>query len=547
MDSLNSHTQTIETGLNGLTTKKFIFLNNPYLISHTFSHLRVGADNLKEHRLSLFNAALTSKYFLDAALDALWENLDSLVPLLRVLPALRLENNAYVLSGDVSRADWNRLEYYARKVKVFQTMPSDTIGREVVPSTYIRIAQLQSSALLPSLRHLCYSLKARSTSTSHIFLFLSPSLESLELTNTTDSENTLVQSFLDTVSSPVLKRIVLHTRRLSSSTLKTIAKFKQLRTLELVPLDTVYDSASWEVIGTLPSLANLTLKVISSQAERQSHLGDVWKGSNSEGGGPKHFNALETLLVTTFFPLIRHLLESIESPCLKSIEVHPSIEWESIQGSRNLECLERDLFDIITMVCSKWPQSLENLVIGQHNVGNSRYSSQPQHSHTFSESITELLMDLHEIQTIHIQGWRIIDVSDEVIVRRLVISWPKLTTLILPVNHEESISLSTLKTIARKCPKLRHLQIRLDVTSAIPSVTVRHRLGVLKVAYHHGSYTTEKLQCQIAVARYLDSIFPYLESIETLPGSKDETRNFSEIHKLVKLCWDVRQEAKRQK
>ncbi|KAF8801972.1 hypothetical protein BYT27DRAFT_7261408 [Phlegmacium glaucopus] len=408
MDSLNSHTQTTDTGLSDFTAKDF-FLNNPYLISQTFSHLQVEDD--REYCLSLFNAALTCKHFLDAALDALWENLDSLIPLLRLLPALCVEDNAYVLSGDISQADWNRLEYYPRKVKVFYAMPSNIMDPQFIPSIYIRIAQLQSSALFPSLRHLCCQLEAGST--SHIFLFLSPSLESLELTNIAGSENTFVRPFLDTLSSAMLKWIVLRNGWLSCGTLKYIARFKQLQSLELAPVDTDYNSVSWEVIGTLPSLVNLTLKVINSQAGRPPGWQHLWEGSNNGDRGPKHFNALETLHVTTFFHLIRHLLKLIDSPCLKSIQAYAAIEslkWEFITAyDRDSEKgrLEKDLLDTIATVGSKWPKSLENFVIGQHNVDNSK-QFQFQVYNRFSDSITELLRDLNGIRTFHVQGWRII-------------------------------------------------------------------------------------------------------------------------------------------
>ena len=96
MASLNSHTQTGYTELDDVTAKDS-FLKNPDLMAETFSHLQVKND--KKNRLCLFNAALTCKDFLDAALDALWEELHSLVPLLKLLPALQLEDGAYVCAN----------------------------------------------------------------------------------------------------------------------------------------------------------------------------------------------------------------------------------------------------------------------------------------------------------------------------------------------------------------------------------------------------------------------------------------------------------------
>ena len=93
MASFNPHTQT---GLDIATAKDF-FLKNPNLITKTFSHLQ--AKNDKKNLQCLLNAALTCKNFLDVALDTLWEELYSMVPLLKLLPALRFENDAYVCAN----------------------------------------------------------------------------------------------------------------------------------------------------------------------------------------------------------------------------------------------------------------------------------------------------------------------------------------------------------------------------------------------------------------------------------------------------------------
>ena len=85
-------TQTGRIELDDVTTKSSFF-RNPDLMAMTFSHLQ--ARNV-EKRQDLLNAALTCKDFLDEALNALWEELDSLVPLLKMLPALQVEDEVYV-------------------------------------------------------------------------------------------------------------------------------------------------------------------------------------------------------------------------------------------------------------------------------------------------------------------------------------------------------------------------------------------------------------------------------------------------------------------
>ena len=91
MASLKSHTQT---ELGGITAK-YSFLKNSELMAMTFFHLK---NEYKSYQY-LFNAALTCKDFLEVALDALWEELDSLVPLLKLLPSLQVEDKAYVCAN----------------------------------------------------------------------------------------------------------------------------------------------------------------------------------------------------------------------------------------------------------------------------------------------------------------------------------------------------------------------------------------------------------------------------------------------------------------
>jgi hypothetical protein len=90
----SSQTGYTEPELDDVTAKHS-FLKNPELKAMTFSYLQVKNDAEMKRRF-LFNAALVCKDFLEVALDALWEELGSLVPLLKLLPALQLENKEYV-------------------------------------------------------------------------------------------------------------------------------------------------------------------------------------------------------------------------------------------------------------------------------------------------------------------------------------------------------------------------------------------------------------------------------------------------------------------
>jgi hypothetical protein len=379
--------------------------------------------------------------------------------------------------------------------------------RKVHPSTYIRIAQLQSSALFPSLRRLHCILGGGSF--SHIFLFLSPLLDSLELHGTPSYlqgfDNAIVGPFLATLSnSPqMLSRIVLRlpscNDRMSVDVLKkSIVHFKQLRSLELSVAVFMSDFSLWEVFGTLPSLADLTLIAI----DPASHPAHAPENSRSQSGGPKYFEALESLSVRGSFFFIQHLLNFIDSPCLKSVELYPVT---NDHGPDNL------ITPSMTIVASKWSQSLTRMTF---SISPTSRVWGTAHRYAFPKSLA-LLTDFHEMQEFTLQFWKMENADDDV--RRLVMSWPKLRHMILPIHDTQIIiSFSTLRIIAENCPDLRKLWVRLDTTTIPPFDTLKfskslgHKLEVLNL----GELITQpSRECQIQIAFHLDFIFPYLEDI----------------------------------
>ena len=430
-----------------------------------------------------------------------------------------------VLGGNVSKADWDRLQYYTRRVKDF-TLAYD--NSQVHPSTYVRIAQLQTSAIFPSLCRLYCCLEDRCT--SHIFLLLSPLLDSLSLSNIGGFENTVVGPFLASLSSSpqMLSQIALYAGEISADILKkSFVYFKQLRSLLLEDAVFMTDFSLWEVLGTLPSLEDLTLEA-NDPASHPAHTPEY---SNSRSGGLRYFDALESLRVTGSFFLIQHLLNFIDSPCLKSIDV--SIVIDRVHNEH--DDAEDLLTPFMTIVASKWSQSLTNLVISSDTVENGI-------THRNSKFLTSLT-DLHEIHKFKLLGWTVEDNDD--IVRRLAKSWPKLRTFILgsylrPVN-QAFVSLTTLRILADNWPELEYLHIPLDISTIPPfddisSKSLHHNLEVLVLGSPAGVHSPDQtmLECQIQVARHLDLIFPYLKTVYA------HDVNWSGFSDLVKLCQDVR-------
>ena len=144
----------------------------------------------------------------------------------------------------------------------------------------------------------------------------------------------------------MLRHIILCNGYLSGDL--PIVHLKQLRSIKLFDAVAARNFVLWEALGTLPTLEDLTL------VDHSPLLLHVSENSNSQSGGPRYFEALESLCVTSSIHFIRHLLNFIDSPCLKSIKIDPVI----LSGDK-LE--PEDLFTPLTIVSSKWSQSLKNL------------------------------------------------------------------------------------------------------------------------------------------------------------------------------------------
>ena len=394
----------------------------------------------------------------------------------------------------MSEADWDRLRYYSRKVKSFEFTCED--DPPIHSSTYFRIGQLQSSALFPSLRCLYYHLDE--ISISHIFLFLSPLLESLELYNIRGFEQTIVGPFLATLSSQMVHHIVLRNGEMSVDILKKlIVHFKQLRSLELPDAVFLNDFGLWEVLGTLPFLEDLTLVV----NDPESHPTHAPENSHSQSGGTRYFEALESLHVTGSSFLIQHLLGFIDSPCLKLIEIIPVINH---QVDNELE-VEEFFTPSMTIVSSKWSQSLKDFSICSSSFETKRCAI---------SKLLILLKDFQNMENFRLD-WRIKTQDD---LKSLVTLWPKLRTLDL---NRTLVTLSSLWYIAENCPELHRLHIRLEgSTIEVPPFdnsrkSLRHNLEVLIVGRAPASSISPQtmLQRQIKVTRHLGLMFPYLKFI----------------------------------
>ena len=103
------------------------------------------------------------------------------------------------LQCNLSQVDWDKLQYYSRKVKFFIALPPDNYDVEVHRTFILRlIFGLPNFSHLLSFHLFVTSATIWTLSPSlslSLFLFLSPSLDSLELFNISRFDNTIVEPF----------------------------------------------------------------------------------------------------------------------------------------------------------------------------------------------------------------------------------------------------------------------------------------------------------------------------------------------------------------
>ncbi|KAG6828239.1 hypothetical protein H0H92_008673 [Tricholoma furcatifolium] len=88
---------------------------------------------------SLLSAALTCSVLRDPAIDILWKSMDSIFPLLRLLPTVELVNGVYMICGVIRDENMSRFRFYAHKIRHYTRLLVDHGGNQyapIAPSVY---------------------------------------------------------------------------------------------------------------------------------------------------------------------------------------------------------------------------------------------------------------------------------------------------------------------------------------------------------------------------------------------------------------------------
>jgi len=466
-------------------------------------------------------------------------------------------------------------------------------GLLVADAIYPRLSKMTGDhPFFPHLKLL--NIRHLEHSTSTLSFFHGPSLSSLFVSSVAAAAEKEFQSFLQTLAdeAPSLSEIHFGPDVRTDLFIPTIPNLRALSTIHIsisgaakVPLR----YADLVEIGSLPHLNSLSLNCAQERyscahkaPNPQYHVwemyGDVDEQSAPEIQSPQpsqSFLQLSQLDVVGGLELIEDLTMVVTSGRLETLSVHlicPYPKAYSAIGPRGdpkkcFVCQDRIPFFLPKRAdftcgdkCSTQRQDkyIEHFLLvlrtiirrSANHIGQltSRISCADKRRFAFPPALlTYVFGNLPNLHHVVLVGWSFTPNSVESTLGQLG-RHPHLQVIILPLGEEgASISLRTLRRVAESCPSLRTLQCRIDPTSdelakglgnpGSDEVPMAHGLTHLST---RGSRRVPSLGGQVCVARYLNFLFPHLETIEA-HGS----RQWGQISLLVKLCQAARQDDER--
>ncbi|RXW15705.1 hypothetical protein EST38_g10149 [Candolleomyces aberdarensis] len=419
------------------------FHSNPDILGEICEYLSSNDDleeldsvQVAEGRQNLAWLALTCKAFLEPALDQLWRSLNTLYPLFKILPAFIQTDGTHVLRGTITPEDWDRFDWYARRVKKF-CYTRDPDNLDIAMHVYFRMAQLRTSPILPSLRHLyCPEISQQDFLISGVCLFLTPSLQVLEFHKITSVEDKLSGTFLHTLwnDGAQLDTIIFKGSGLSPGTLDLILNFPSLRSLELTGMGPAMELDWLKKVGAMPKLDDLALDFTLSRIEVvEEDLG---------------FRDLKSLMVTAPLSFTRSILPYLATPSLETIV---SVSCSDSQNDRT---------KFVEEVVERWGSTIRSFSLVHLMTGDNMEDIQMV---TLAP-----LIPIKSLTGFRLEGYSF-DLTDDNI-RILGSAWPNLTKLLLPFLGSERVrpSIESLRILKELCPKLVHLRLPLD-TSELPA------------------------------------------------------------------------------
>jgi len=400
---------------------------------------------------------------------------------------------------------------YAGRVRRF-CYARDPPELDIAMHVYFRLAQLRSTPMLPSLRHLyCPSTSQDNFLVSGICLFLSPSLQSIELGDISNMEDKLCGTVLHTLLSEgaQMEKIVLRGRKLTRDTIGMAIKFENLRVLTLTGMGETLNMDFIEKIGSLPWLLELGLDFTNSPVtEIDTDIG---------------LKDLKALMINAPMRFTQELLSHISTPHLEELVIAspPALLFDKKQ--------------FLEEIAVRWKDTLRRIALVHQHVGDE--------AEELSVAVLAPLIPLRKLTYLRLEGYSM-ELNDEII-GGFARAWPELITLFLPyigAGHTRP-TIAALRLLAVLSPRLRNLRIPLDTNDHPPFVSTGspqepvHELQQLIIATADDPWDLRTL---LHLARHIDYCFPKLRSV--LPYENRDEDRWMQVHEMIQMYQTIRWE-----
>ncbi|KAG6905335.1 hypothetical protein DXG01_003391 [Tephrocybe rancida] len=477
------------------------------ILTEIFENLNDPIDGPPSPRLrskqQLYRAALTCKAFRDPALDALWKYMDTITPLLQMLPAVEIINNTYTLCEEIQDADLQRFTSYSKKIRVFAL-------QNHLPS--ISPFALSRMTLLPSLKKLiCVSLNFLMMPATPFLL--SPTLETVELRDISVN-HTNVRPFMYAMQQivPDLKYFVIRGPS-SPQTWEHLLQFRHLCSLEL---SGIVDLPLFRQLSALPELRGLVIDMQSSPP--------LLARPQSAANMMIAFSQLRTLSITGNLFTIASYLEHMHGGQITNV----LIKSQSEQSPSQSRSPQQDQWSLCThVIATQWAQTLRSLSLKTSNPDRVQLQTTPD----FYVSMSKLCLE-----SLYIDGRFSTPQCTELA--------PLIQTVqdlrIYFVDCPEKKSFRVLHTFSTCCPHLTKLELRLSSYTTPPrsyGFMSSHGLKVLVIGSDDTPHLPN-LHHVLKVSRLLHNLFPYLEAIQTKEGS-GSAGFWEHVYEMIKAFQEV--------
>ncbi|KAJ6544248.1 hypothetical protein B0H19DRAFT_1076383 [Mycena capillaripes] len=446
---------------------------------------------------TLLALARTSKIFTERALDLIWREQRSLVPLVKCMPETLWEERGTGFSlvihlrRPITFDDMPRLLFYSVRVRELQIQAVSLYGS--VHAEFLKALDmaLPPQVFMPRLSHFSwYQKKKAHLSLMHHFLGPQTRKITLELGNEMAGLSILpyIQSSCPRVSefSFDVAADAVSIRSISS----VVCGWHHLTDLSVPNLD----KAGFIHVAGLNSLTSLSLSDAKTTA--LLHPPEFLSGPT--------FPVLENLFVcceTARF--CGGVIQVISSRRLRRLSVQQMTSWTT-SAWQELHTTFRDCLDntTLTSIDVEEPENSDRVV--------------DTTSYVLSADALRPLLAFKNLHGITYQLIPCLDVDDDFL-EEMALAWPRLDVLQFGsevlIREQPRATLKCLVAFARHCPNLTLLGIRMDAShvpnfTQVPRQRISNSLDTLDVGT-----STINSDTEARVAAFVSNLFPELESL----------------------------------